>query len=109
MRMEFDRKIEELNQALLAKYENDAGLIRKLTTIQKELWLVYDGRPLSPFLRPHFLTRKFYDQIAHAAETIAAAEERLTSAALEDDKLLARFDLTELEEKLVRYEPGYKA
>ncbi len=107
MQSEFEEKIVELNQALLDTYQNDTELIDKLNRVQKDLWLVFDERPLSPFLRPHFLSREFYNEIAHAAETIAEAEERLTFAALEDNELLKRLDLTEMEEKLVRYDPGY--
>ena len=40
------------------------------------------------FLRPHFFTREKYEEITHAAEVLASAFERLTLAALDDEKLL---------------------
>lgn len=101
-------KIVGLNKEVLAEYKNDTELFNRLTGIQNDSGLLYDDRPTCPFLRPHILSRKQYDQIVHAAETIAEAEKRLTYAALEDEKLLARFDLTEMEERLVKIDSGYE-
>jgi hypothetical protein len=100
--------IAELNENLIKEYKTDKQLFKELTEVQSDLGLLYDDRPTCPFLRPHFLSRKQYDEIAHAAETIAEAAKRLTYAALEDEKLLERFDLTEQEERLAKINPGYE-
>ncbi|REJ77828.1 MAG: hypothetical protein DWQ47_15810 [Acidobacteria bacterium] len=99
--------IEELNHRLVEEYAGREDLFDKLRSVQEDLGLLYDGRPTIPFLRPHFLSRKLYNKVMLAAETVAAAGEVLTEAALKDDELLSRFDLTEIEKRLVRVDPGY--
>ncbi len=100
--------IGELNKELVQKYSANTGLFSELIEAQRESGLLYDDRPTCPFLRPHFMARSLYDRIVVAAEMIAEAEKTLTYAALEDKKMLARFDLTDIEEKLVRIDPGYE-
>ncbi len=99
--------VAELNKRLCANHLTDTDLFAKLTQIQAELGLLYDARPTCPFLRPHFLARSQYDEIARAAETIAEACRALTHAALADDEMLAKFDLSAREERLARIDPGY--
>jgi uncharacterized circularly permuted ATP-grasp superfamily protein len=107
MKNEYAEKIAKLNDQLFKEYENDTGLFEDLIEVQSELGLLFDDRPTCPFLRPHFMSRRQYDEIVDASETIAEAEKTLTYAAIEDESLLARFDLTEMEERLVRIDPGY--
>lgn len=107
---------EKVN-ALVSKLDDEiknhpaigAELFKELTAAQHELGILHDTRPICPFLRPHFLSRKQYQTIKQAAEVLASAFERLTEAALEDDKLIVRFDLTEKEERMARINPGYKS
>ena len=100
--------IAELNSDLVREYETDTSLFSHLTDVQKKLGLLFEDRPTCPFLRPHFLSRSLYDEIAFAAEKVAEAEERLTEAALEDDSILDRLDLTEMEARLAAIDPKYK-
>ena len=90
MDIKIDEKVAKLNEQLLQTYINDKELFDKLTKVQSDLGLLFNDRPTCPFLRPHFLTRTQYSEIAHAAEMIADAEKRLTYAALEDEELLER-------------------
>ena len=99
--------VTRLNTHLHSTYRTDTQLFEELKRVQSDLGLLYDDRPTCPLLRPHFLARSQYDEIVYAAERIAEAEERLTYAALEDDDLRARLDLTEMEERLVKVDPGY--
>ena len=108
MKNEQSEKVARLNQEIFREYENDTELFEDLIKVQSDLGLLYDDRPTCPFLRPHFMSRKQYDEIVYASETIADAEKSLTYAALEDEKLLARFDLTVMEKRLVRVDPGYE-
>ncbi len=107
MNKNLENEVAELNGKLCANHRTDADLFAKMTKIQAELGLLYDDRPTCPFLRPHFLSRRQYDEIARAAETIAETFRTLTHAALENDEILAKFDLSEREEKLARIDPGY--
>ncbi len=108
MTQDLDTIIEKLNGELVSAYKNDTALFKKMTAIQRNSGLIYDERPTCPFLRPHLISRKSYNEIARAAETIAEAAERLTYAALEDPQLLDRFDLSDDEARLVRIDPGYR-
>ena len=108
MTNQLDLLIADLNEKLNSEYKTDTALFEKLIDIQRELGLLYDDRPTCPLLRPHFLSREQYDEIVFAAETIAQASETLTYAALNDEELLNRFDLTDEERRLVRIDPGYK-
>lgn len=101
--------VDDLNHRLVDEYSGDRELFEELLSIQSDLGLLYGDRPTVPFLRPHFLTRQQYDSIMQAAELVAFAGERLTEAALEDEVLLDRFDLTETERRLVHISPGYSA
>lgn len=108
MNNELDNLIGVLNKELYEKHKDDTALFAKLTQVQSDLGLLFDNRPTCPFLRPHLLTRERYDEISNAAQTIAVAAEILTEVALADDKLLAKFDLTDKELQLVRIDPGYE-
>jgi hypothetical protein len=71
--------------------------------------LMFGERLHSPFLRPFLLDASDEARIRAAAETIAAAGERVVRAALETPSLLQELGLTEPEIRLVMLEPGYTA
>ncbi len=100
--------VEKLNTELLKEHSGDTDLFADLTETQSQLGLLFGDRPTCPFLRPLFLSRGKYDEISHAAEIVAEAEKRLTYAALENDDLLDRLNLTEPEKRLARIDPGYE-
>ncbi|HVG32213.1 MAG TPA: hypothetical protein VM911_04005 [Pyrinomonadaceae bacterium] len=83
-------------------------LFEQLLNTQRELGLLHDERPTCPFLRPLILSRSQYTRVARAAETLAAAFERLAHAALQDDALMNELDLTEREKRMARFDPGYQ-
>lgn len=109
MEGEWRTAVDSLNRRLVEEYSGDEGLLEELRSVQSDLGLLYDGRPTTPFLRPHFITRGQYDSVMAAAESVAAAGERLAEAALEEDEIVDRLGLTELEKRLVRVDPGYSA
>jgi hypothetical protein len=86
----------------------NAELFAVLTERQRELGLLHDDRPICPFLRPLLLSRPQYERIAAAAQTLAGAFERLAEASLQDEKILAQLGLTEKEEQMARFDPGYQ-
>lgn len=107
MNEKFEKKIQNLEKKIIAEHRFDTKLFSELNEAQRKLGILDDERPFCPFLRPHFFTREKYEEITHAAEVLAGAFERLTLAALDDEKLLAEFDLTEREEQMARINPGY--
>ena len=69
--------------------------------------LTFGDRVHCPFLRPFFLSAGDESRIRRAAETLAAAGERVAQAALESRGLFDQLGITEPEEKLIRIDPGY--
>lgn len=69
--------------------------------------LTFGDRVHCPFLRPFFLSASDESRIRRAAETLAAAGERVAQAALESHALFDQLGITEPEERLIRIDPGY--
>jgi hypothetical protein len=66
-----------------------------------------DGRPVSPVLRPHFITKRDYAAVVKASETILSAIARMEKLALSTPALLARLQLLPAERMLAQVDPGY--
>jgi hypothetical protein len=69
--------------------------------------LVFGGRRLSPYLRPHFVTETDFARITRVCETIWSAIQKVKDAAVKDENLIAELGLTETERELVSINPGY--
>ncbi len=70
--------------------------------------LIFGGRRLSPFLRPHFITAEDWRRVTATCETIWSALQKVKDAAVENESLLDELGLTEIEKDLVRIDPGYR-
>jgi hypothetical protein len=71
--------------------------------------LIFGGRRLSPYLRPHFVTASDFARITQICETVWSAIEKIKDAAVEDERIVDRLGLTDVERELVSIDPGYKA
>src|SRR5436309_6293299 len=71
--------------------------------------LIFGGRRLSPYLRPHFVSEDDFTQVVHVCETIWKAIEKVKDAAVADESLLDELGLTEVERELAKIDPGYRA
>jgi uncharacterized circularly permuted ATP-grasp superfamily protein len=71
--------------------------------------LIFGGRRLSPYLRPHFVTETDFARISAICETVWSAIQKVKDAAVEDDSLVDDLGITEIERELVAIDPGYKA
>jgi uncharacterized circularly permuted ATP-grasp superfamily protein len=69
--------------------------------------LIFGGRRLSPYLRPHFVTETDFARITRVCETIWSAIQKVKDAAVLDDNLITELGLTETEKELVSIDPGY--
>src|SRR5687767_10838007 len=69
--------------------------------------LIFGGRPLSPYLRPHFVTEADWERATSACETVWSALQKVKDAAVADDALLDELGVTEIERDLVKIDPGY--
>lgn len=91
-----DRELASESLALL-----DAGL--------ENAKLIFGGRRLSPYLRPHFVDEEDFAQVVRVCETVWSAIEKVKDAAVSDESLLTELGLTEIERELVKIDPGYGA
>src|SRR5882724_10137929 len=71
--------------------------------------LIFGGRRLSPYLRPHFVTEEDFARVCQVCETIWSAIEKVKDAAVADLSLLDELGLTEIERDLAKIDPGYRA
>src|SRR3981081_1942092 len=90
---------EELAQSSLTML--DEGLERAR--------LMFGGRRLSPYLRPHFVTEEDFARVCQVCEIVWGAIEKVKDAAVTDLSLLDELGLTEIERELVQIDPGYRA
>lgn len=85
----------------------DLAWARELQTAMKAQNLAVGGRPVSPFLRPHFLSRRQYVSLTKAAESLNSAIDRVEKLALSSPALLSRIELLPAEKMLASVDPGY--
>jgi len=79
--------------------ELQSGLIRNR--------LIFGGRSLSPYLRPHFITSAEWNFVTRACETVWSALQKVKEAAIDDNSLLDQLGINGLERELVKIDPGY--
>src|SRR5256884_2047527 len=91
-----DRELAQSSLALL-----DQGLERAK--------LIFGGRRLSPYLRPHFVREEDFSRARGICETVWSAIEKVKDAAVADESLLDELGLTEVERELAKIDPGYRA
>ena len=73
-----------------------------------EVRFVFGGRMLSPYLRPHFVTRAEWQQITKTCETVWSAIEKVGRIAPTNKVMLEQIGLTAGERELVAVDPGYE-
>src|SRR5262245_45606294 len=91
-----NRDLAESSRALL-----DEGL--------EKAKLIFGGRRLSPYLRPHFVSEEDFARICQICETVWSAIQKVKDAAVADPKIVDDLGLTEIERELVAIDPGYVA
>jgi hypothetical protein len=71
--------------------------------------LIFGGRRLSPYLRPHFVSETDFARICQVCETVWSAIQKVKDAAVADPSIVDDLGLTETERDLVAIDPGYVA
>ncbi len=71
--------------------------------------LIFGGRRLSPYLRPHFVTEPDFARICQICETVWSAIQKVKDAAIDDPTIISDLGLTPVERELISIDPGYKA
>lgn len=69
--------------------------------------LIFGGRRLTPYLRPHFVTEADWARITPICETIFGALQKVKDAAVADNAVLDELGVTAFERELVQIDPGY--
>ncbi len=88
---------EELTQSSLEQLQNKLAEAR----------LIFGGRRLSPYLRPHFVMADDWTKTVEICETIFGTLQKIKDAAVESDELLTELGITEQEKDLVLIDPKY--
>jgi hypothetical protein len=70
--------------------------------------LIFGGRRLSPYLRPHFVSETDFARVRVVCETVWGAIEKVKDAAVSDSSLFNELGLSEIERELVQIDPGYR-
>jgi len=73
----------------------------------EESKLIFGGRRLTPYLRPHFVTEHDWSLIEQRCATIFSALQKVKDAAITDDSILDELGVTEIERDLIKIDPGY--
>src|SRR5947208_7591025 len=91
---------------------NDEELAQQSLTLLDEGFdrakLIFGGRRLSPYLRPHFVTEDDFARVVRICETVWSAIEKVKDAAVADESLLDELGLTPIERELAKIDPGYR-
>ena len=69
--------------------------------------LIFGGRRLTPYLRPHFVTVVDWHLSRGFRLPSGVALQKVKDAAMEDDRILDELGITEIEGELVKIDPGY--
>jgi hypothetical protein len=85
----------------------DLAWAEELQSRMKASHLMAQNRPVSPVLRPHFITRRQYANMVKAAESLFAAINRVERMALSNERLLNRIQMLPAEKMLAAVDPGY--
>src|SRR5919112_1001101 len=99
----------ELYHQLLSEGDLEESSRRMLDEGLDESRLIFGGRRLCPYLRPHFVTEEDFARVTRVCETVWSAIQKVKDAAVEDERVLDELGVTEVERELVRIDPGYKA
>ncbi len=69
--------------------------------------LIFGGRRLAPYLRPHFVTESDWEMVTRNCEIIWNALQKVKDAAIGNEELFDELGLTEIERELVAIDPKY--
>lgn len=99
--------IARYHKILEAEPYKDLAWADALQSRMKSSHLMAQNRPVSPVLRPHFITCRQYTNMVKAAEALFAALDRVERMALSNEKLLNRVHMLPAEKMLAAVDPGY--
>src|SRR6202162_3029645 len=99
--------VARYHKILEGDHYKDLSWAHELQERMKARNLAVSGRPVSPVLRPHFITRRQYTGLVKAVESFSSAIERIENMAIGNPTLLSRMELLPAEKMLAAVDPGY--
>ncbi|HYZ83589.1 MAG TPA: hypothetical protein VE621_04280 [Bryobacteraceae bacterium] len=99
--------IARYNRILESEELRDGSWISSLHEKLKEAHLYSGGRPVSPVLRPHFITSRQYANLIKVSEALYGAIDRTEKLALDNPALMSRMQMLPAEKLLASINPGY--
>ena len=69
--------------------------------------LIFGGRRLTPYLRPHFVLESDWRRVVSICETVWSALQKVKDAAIGNDEMLNELGITDIEKDLVAIDPKY--
>lgn len=106
---QLDEAVARYHRLLENESVRNSGWLEKVRAQMAEQSLMVNGRPVSPVLRPHFISRRQYTNLMKTAELINTSIERVRTMALETPALMARMEMLPAEKMLAQVDPGYAA
>lgn len=104
---QLDDAIKRYNSLIESGPFQDPAWVDELHKRMEQGRLTSSGRPITPFLRPNFITRRQYEGLVKTGESLICAIDRMQNLALATPALLARMELLPAEKMLASVEPGY--
>jgi hypothetical protein len=96
----YHRLLEDFDLREASRAALDEGLERNR--------LIFGGRRLSPYLRPHFVTEADWRRVVAICEIVWSALQKVKDAAVESEEILDELGITEIERDLVAIDPKYR-
>lgn len=104
---QLDEAVARYHRLLESDRFRDLGWAEALEEQMRDRNLSGGRGTILPVLRPHFITKRQYENLAKASEALLSAIERVKKIALSSPGLLARMELLPAEKMLASVDPGY--
>ncbi len=91
--------LEDFDLAESSRLTLDEGL--------EDAKLIFGGRRVSPYLRPHFVLESDWRRVVSVCETVWSALQKVKDAAIGNDEMLNELGITDIERDLVAIDPKY--
>ena len=99
--------IARFHRLLESEAYKDLAWAEALQERMKQEHLLLGTRPATPILRPHFITKRQYENLVKGAESLYSAIHRVQELALGNHQLMNRMQLLPAEKMLAAIDPGY--
>ncbi|REJ78839.1 MAG: hypothetical protein DWQ47_05185 [Acidobacteria bacterium] len=93
--------------ALLDEEKLKQSSLDELESRLDEAKLIFGGRKLCPYLRPHFVLESDWKRVSEIGNLIWNSLQKVKEAAITSEEILDELGMTEIERDLISIDPGY--